>query len=94
MKKATLMEFIIERARLTPQHRTLVFIHDDGTEEEISADGFLRKTVHYARALHSIGIKADDLVILVLQHSPELLYSFWGAIYLGAIPSILLTAEY
>jgi fatty-acyl-CoA synthase len=88
MKNEMLIQSIMERAQHAPKHRTLIFIHEDGTKKEVCAEEFHRKMVHYAQALHTIGIQADDLVILVLQHSPELLYAFWGAIYLGAIPSI------
>jgi fatty-acyl-CoA synthase len=88
MKNEILIQSILERAQQTPKHRSLVFIHEDGAKEEVCADEFYRKMVHFAQALHTIGIQADDLVVLVLHHSPELLYAFWGAIYLGAIPSI------
>src|SRR5579859_3117470 len=42
----------------------------------------------YAQALREIGVAPRDLVILVMQHGDALLYAFWGAMMLGAIPSI------
>ena len=54
----------------------------------ISASQFNQHAFQLAHALDSIGIAPDDVVILVLQHSEVLLSAFWGAIYLGAIPSI------
>src|SRR5260221_4982592 len=42
----------------------------------------------YADALKSAGITPRDLVILVMEHGEALLYAFWGAMMLGAIPSI------
>ena len=42
-------------------------------------------TVAYVRA----GVKPGDVVILILQHGKDLVYSFWGAVLLGAIPSMM-----
>jgi acyl-CoA synthetase (AMP-forming)/AMP-acid ligase II len=84
----TLIQPVIERATKDPEHSTVVHIHEDNTEERISARQFHENAVAYSRALSDIGIGCDDLVILVLKHSPVLLSAFWGALYLGAIPSI------
>ena len=79
---------VAERAQHTPQQRCLVFVHEDGTQQEVSAFDFDQDARHYAQALRASGVQANDLVILVLRHSPELLAAFWGALYLGAIPAI------
>lgn len=84
----TLTQPIIQRSETDPAHLALVFIEDDGREHAISSAGFHREVVLYARALQASGVEANDLVILVLQHTPTLLYAFWGAIYLGAIASV------
>lgn len=79
---------VIRRAAETPDHPTLTFIAEDGTETRVSAAQFHRRASAAAAALQAAGIGPDDLVILVLRHSEELLSAFWGALYLGAIPSI------
>jgi acyl-CoA synthetase (AMP-forming)/AMP-acid ligase II len=79
---------VIERAQENPHHLTLVFIAEDNTEEEVSAERFHNEAVVYSQALQDMGVGPEDLVILVLQHSRVLLSAFWGALYLGAIPSI------
>jgi fatty-acyl-CoA synthase len=84
----TLTQPIIQRAQADPDRLALVFIGDDGREEIISAARFDAEASAYALALQSLGVKEDDLVILVLQHSQRLLFAFWGAMYLGAIASI------
>src|SRR5512147_1499808 len=43
----------------------------------------------YARTLEREGIQSGEVVILILQHGEDLVYSFWGAILHGAIPSIM-----
>lgn len=84
----TLIDPVIRRARVEPEHTTLIFIAEDGQKTYVSAAEFHAESLAYARQLQNIGIGSDDLVILVLRHSRFLLSSFWGALYIGAIPSI------
>jgi fatty-acyl-CoA synthase len=79
---------LIERAGSNPDQLCLVFLLEDGQEQKITAQEFHRQAQAFAGQLKRMGIKPDDLVVLVMQHSLDLLYAFWGAIYLGAIPSI------
>jgi fatty-acyl-CoA synthase len=84
----TLTQPVIRRALDDPDRLAIVFMHDDGTDEKISAARFHVEAARFALALQSIGVQPDDLVILVLRHSQTLLFAFWGALYLGAIASI------
>ncbi|MDH5507124.1 MAG: AMP-binding protein [Anaerolineae bacterium] len=84
----TLIQPVIQRAQQDPERVTLVFIAEDGREEIVTAGQFHGEASGYAQALSELGIGAEDLVILVLRHSKVLLSAFWGALYLGAIPSI------
>ena len=84
----TLTQPIQERAYHDPDRLSLVFWDDDGSELRIKAQDFHQKANHYAGLLHDLGIEAGDVVILVLRHSQELLFAFWGALYLGSIASI------
>lgn len=43
----------------------------------------------YAQTYHDQGIQPGEVVILILQHSMDLVYAFWGAILHGSIPSIM-----
>jgi fatty-acyl-CoA synthase len=43
----------------------------------------------YARTLEREGIQPGEVVVLILQHGEDLVYSFWGAILHGAVPSIM-----
>ncbi|TAK12370.1 MAG: fatty acyl-AMP ligase [Anaerolineae bacterium] len=79
---------VIRRAAEKPDHPTLTFIAEDGAETVVTAAQFHRRATGTAAALRAVGIAPDDLVILVLKHSQQLLSAFWGALYLGAIPSI------
>ena len=57
-------------------------------EESISYRQFFDQAARYARALDAAGIQRGDLVALILQHGEDVLYGFWGAMLLGAVPSI------
>ncbi len=46
-------------------------------------------SVCYAKVYASAGIQPGEVVVLILQHGADLVYSFWGAILHGAIPSIM-----
>ncbi len=43
----------------------------------------------YAMAYAQAGIQPGEVIILILQHGKDLVYSYWGAVLLGAIPSIM-----
>lgn len=43
----------------------------------------------YARTLERERIQPGEVVVLILQHGEDLVYSFWGSILHGAIPSIM-----
>ncbi len=88
MEEKTLILPVIERAQTDPDRLTIVMIDKDGSERRISALQFHTQASNYANVLNQIGVGPEDLVILVLKHSEVLLSAFWGALYLGAIPSI------
>jgi acyl-CoA synthetase (AMP-forming)/AMP-acid ligase II len=83
----TLVSRLLQRAQNKPEATALVFI-ERGEHKKISAGEFAQQAQTAAANLAAYGIGEGDLVILVLQHSLELIYSFWGAVLLGAIPSI------
>jgi len=84
----TLIEPVAERALRDPDRPSVALIGEDGSEETVSAAQFLANAAGYAAVLRAAGIRPRDIVILVMRHSKELLSAFWGALYLGAIPSI------
>ncbi len=88
IKYNSLIDPILERAVRDPDRLAMVFIAEDGSRELITNAKMHEDAAAYAQALQAIGIKKGDLVILVLRHQRELISAFWGAMYLGAIPSI------
>jgi len=49
----------------------------------------IERSNDYAAAYARAGVQPGDVVILILQHGKDLIYSFWGAVLLGAIPSMM-----
>ena len=86
--RTTLVEPLVERARLEPDHPSVTLIKEDGSEEMVTAAQFLANAADYASAMKAADIHPRDIVILVMRQSKELLSALWGALYLGAIPSI------
>lgn len=71
-----------------PDRTALTLIQPDETQT-IACRAFFEQAARYAQALEKAGVRRGDLVVLVLQHGGEVLYAFWGAMLLGAIPSIM-----
>jgi len=55
----------------------------------ITYNQLLRGADSFARTLARQEIQPGEVVVMILQHSEELIYSFWGTILHGAIPSIM-----
>jgi fatty-acyl-CoA synthase len=73
----------------TPE-RIAIHLQFAGREDvPLTYEQLLRGAGAYARMLEGKGIQPGEVTVLILQHSEDLIYSFWGAILQGAIPSIM-----
>ncbi len=84
----SIVEPFVEKALEHPDQIAIIFISDDDSEEMISYGQLHRKAICCAQTLQSKGIRKQDIVIICLNHSPELVAAFWGILYAGAIPII------
>jgi len=84
----TLLDCARRLAQDVPDRVALTLIIPDGMQT-ITYGEFFTQAARYAHALEKAGVRPHELAVLVLQHGPEVLYSFWGAMLLGAIPSIM-----
>jgi len=57
----------------------------------VSRARFVHSITAYAAALREMGIQPRDLVVIAHTQDLESIYAFWGAILLGAIPSMFST---
>src|SRR5271157_3008283 len=74
---------------LTPEQVAVFLQHSGQPDLPISYRQLLRGANAYALTFAREGINPGEVVILILQHGEDLIYSFWGAILHGAIPSIM-----
>ena len=73
----------------TPNQVVLTLQFANSDDLPLSMDQLLRGANSYACEYAKLGIQPGEVVVLILQHSDHLVYSFWGAILHGAIPSIM-----
>jgi fatty-acyl-CoA synthase len=55
----------------------------------ITYSELVRSSQAFAQQYRARGIRPGEVIVLIRQHGPELLYAFWGAALHGAIPSIM-----
>ncbi len=87
-KPETLIACAARLATDSADTTAVTLITPDGSHA-ITYRAFFEQAARYARALEKAGVQRGDLVVLVLQHGADVLYSFWGAMLLGAVPSIM-----
>ncbi len=70
--------------------RTAVYLQHAGQPDRpITYGQLVQGATAYAAAFAREGLQAGEVIILILQHGADLIYSFWGAIIFGAVPSIM-----
>src|SRR5688572_32875528 len=75
---------------LESSQRVAVYLQHPGREDlPLTYEQLLRGASTYARTLEREGIQPGEVTVLILQHGEDLVYSFWGAILHGALPSIM-----
>jgi len=81
---------LVHQNYLTNPHKTAFILQHAGQEDfSISYQELVAGSARYARTYGQEGIQPGEVIVLILQHGEDLVYSFWGAILFGAIPSIM-----
>jgi len=86
------VETILDRLKLWAEkkpERTFSTFLSRGSVEPITFEQLYRRSLAYARYYSAFGINRGDVVLIILQHTPHLFYSFLGAMLCGAIPSFM-----
>ena len=86
-RPATLLDAARQLARDRADAPAITLILHEG-ERRLTTGQFFAGAARYAAALERAGIRPGDLAVLVMSHGEDLLYAFWGALLLGAAPSI------
>lgn len=70
--------------------RPAIHLQRAGSEDlHITYQQLVQAASEYAHAYAAEGIQSGEVVVLILQHSEDLIHAFWGAILHGSIPSIM-----
>lgn len=60
-----------------------------GHQDLITFAELVKQARGYARAYRERGVGRGEIILIILQHTPHLFYSFVGALLAGAIPSFM-----
>lgn len=69
----------------------LIFVQTGQESITISRQQFRQQVSAYASALQAMGISPGDLVIIAHVQNLESIFAFWGALLIGALPSMFPT---
>src|SRR5688572_26472448 len=86
----TTLPNLLQNSYQTVPDKTSIILQFAGQEDKtLTYRDLIEGANRYALTYAKKGIKRGEVVILILQHGEDLVYSFWGAILHGAIPSIM-----
>lgn len=86
----TILPTLLQRNYQEVPDKTSVILQYAGqADKPLSYRDLIRGANRYALTYARKGIQPGEVVILILQHGEDLVYSFWGAILHGAIPAIM-----
>ncbi len=86
----TTLAHLLQKHYLEHPDRISLYMQHAGHEDlPVRYQTLLDGSNAYAQAYARAGIKPGEVVILILQHGLDLVYSFYGAVLAGVIPSIM-----
>jgi len=92
LKKRPFFNSLLDALSLQDGDETaIIYVQSDKPSQTISRRAFRAKVMANARALRALGIQPRDLVIIAHTQNLESITLFWGAMAVGAIPSMFPT---
>ena len=85
----TLADLIHQNYSKNPEKAAIILQHPGQDDKPVSYHDLVTGSARYARTYAEAGLQPGEVIILILQHGKDLVYSFWGAILHGAIPAIM-----
>ncbi len=85
----TFPQVLLQAYQEKPERILIHLLFDRDQERAISNRQFIQGASGYAQAFAQAGIDPGEVVVLILNHGEDLIYSFFGAILQGIIPSIM-----
>jgi len=89
-KFSTLLDALILTQPTDPRP-AIIFVRTGQPPVIVSRTQFHEQSARYATALRQHGIQPRDLIIIAHVQNLETIFAFWGALMMGAIPSIFPT---
>ena len=72
----------------SPQKVAIVIAQADKEDTALDYQSLYQNACRYATFFTNLGIRKGDILLLLLDHSIDLVFIYWGAVLAGAIPSI------
>ena len=85
----TFSNLLLDSYRECPEKISLTVLLSGKVDQPITYRQLVEGAGNWANTLKQRGIEPGEVVVLILQHSLELIYAYWGTILHGAIPSIM-----
>jgi len=73
----------------TPDKVSITMLFAGQPDQPVTYRELIYGASGYVQTYTQHGIQAGDVILLILQHDVDLLYAYFGAVLLGAIPSIM-----
>lgn len=86
---STIIDFLRHRAATNPGGLHGRYLYPERGPVEQTYGELEHRTRQFAKALSDAGTPRGRVVLVVLQHHPDMLPAFYGAMWLGAIPAFL-----
>lgn len=88
LEYSNIFEALCENASIHPDRDALVFLGDDNSETRITYSRLVEISRAYGDVFRRSGLEKGDIAMLLVPHSLEIIYSFFGAVSCGVVPSI------
>ena len=85
----TFPETLYHHVTHTPDRVAVTLLYAREADQSITYRQLMDGAQGYAAMFAQAGIQPGEVVVLILDHGPDLIYAFFGAVLHGAIPSIL-----
>lgn len=80
---------LIEQLESQPDKVILHLQKAGQADSHVTYHELITHSAKYAKVLEKNGVAPGEVVVLILQHSLDLVYAYFGAILMGAVPSIM-----
>jgi acyl-CoA synthetase (AMP-forming)/AMP-acid ligase II len=86
---ATFTRLLVERLRAQPDATALVLQHAHQPDLEMTVRRLMDAAAGWQLRLSENGVQPGEVVLLILQHGPELVQAYFGCVLNGSIPAIM-----